>query len=191
MVYAPRVRARVRAAACEAKTFFRVASRCEIVSCVVFGNASEKIYAKSRKSFCDLDLLQFRFFKISVRVFTFWIEFRGMVAACVFRLVSRRSQAGSKPLRSKLMSTNEILAQVASKKITPEQAAALLEKANQSPLRLKVSEKGGVSLYGLNVRFPLTLYAGQWQRVLDHADEIRAFLKANADKLSSKPAKAA
>ena len=48
-----------------------------------------------------------------------------------------------------------------------------LEKKNK--LTLKVSEKGGASLYGIG-RFPLTLYKEQWARVLDHADAIRAFL---------------
>jgi len=47
---------------------------------------------------------------------------------------------------------------------------------------LKVSDKGGVSLYGLG-RFPVTLYVEQWETVLGMSDEIRAFLSANASKL--------
>ena len=43
---------------------------------------------------------------------------------------------------------------------------------------LKVSEKGGVSMYGLG-RFPVTLYKEQWTRLLDMADNIRAFIKEN------------
>jgi len=50
---------------------------------------------------------------------------------------------------------------------------------------LKVSEKGGVSVYGLG-RFPLTLYKEQWARVLDMADDIRAFIKENESKLKTK-----
>jgi len=53
-------------------------------------------------------------------------------------------------------------------------------------ISLKVSEKGGVSLYGLG-RFPVTLYKEQWAKLLDMADEIRAFLKANDSKLKTKP----
>jgi hypothetical protein len=53
-------------------------------------------------------------------------------------------------------------------------------------ISLKVSEKGGVSLYGLG-RFPVTLYKEQWARLLDMADEIRAFLKDNDSKLKAKP----
>lgn len=79
---------------------------------------------------------------------------------------------------------------------TAEQKLARLEAENQalreqveqrktSQLRLKVSEKGGLSLYGLG-RFPVTLYKEQWARLLDYADEIRSFLKANDQQLKAK-----
>jgi len=51
---------------------------------------------------------------------------------------------------------------------------------------LKVSEKGGVSVYGLG-RFPVTLYKEQWTRLLDMADDIRAFIKENDARLKTKP----
>ena len=50
---------------------------------------------------------------------------------------------------------------------------------------LKVSEKGGVSLYGLG-RFPVTLYKEQWTRLLAMADEIRAFIKEHDSELKVK-----
>jgi hypothetical protein len=50
---------------------------------------------------------------------------------------------------------------------------------------MKVSEKGGVSIYGLG-RFPVTLYKEQWTKLLDMADDIRAFLKENDAVLKSK-----
>ena len=50
---------------------------------------------------------------------------------------------------------------------------------------LRVSEKGGVSVYGLG-RFPVTLYKEQWLRLLAMADEIKAFIEANNDSLKSK-----
>ena len=50
---------------------------------------------------------------------------------------------------------------------------------------LKVSEKGGVSVYGLG-RFPVTLYKEQWARLLDMADDIRAFIRENDSKLKAK-----
>jgi hypothetical protein len=52
-------------------------------------------------------------------------------------------------------------------------------------LALKVSEKGGLSVYGLG-RFPVTLYKEQWTKLLDMADDIRAFLKENDARLKSK-----
>ena len=50
---------------------------------------------------------------------------------------------------------------------------------------LKVSEKGGVSVYGLG-RFPVTLYKEQWTKLLDIADDIRRFIKENEAKLKAK-----
>jgi len=50
---------------------------------------------------------------------------------------------------------------------------------------LKVSEKGGVSVYGLG-RFPVTLYKEQWTRLLDMADDIRAFIRENDSQLKAK-----
>ena len=50
---------------------------------------------------------------------------------------------------------------------------------------LKVSEKGGVSVYGMG-RFPITLYKEQWTKLLDMTDEIRAFIKENDAKLKTK-----
>jgi hypothetical protein len=60
-----------------------------------------------------------------------------------------------------------------------------LKKRSERALSLKVSEKGGVSLYGLG-RFPVTLYKEQWLKVLDMANEIRAFIKENDRKLKVK-----
>jgi hypothetical protein len=50
---------------------------------------------------------------------------------------------------------------------------------------LKVSEKGGVSVYGLG-RFPVTLYKEQWLKLLDMTDEIREFIKQNDARLKTK-----
>jgi hypothetical protein len=51
---------------------------------------------------------------------------------------------------------------------------------------LKVSEKGGVSVYGLG-RFPVTLYKEQWTKLLAMADEIKAFIKEHDAELKAKP----
>ncbi len=55
--------------------------------------------------------------------------------------------------------------------------AALKEKKTRE-MRLKVSQKGAVSLYGIR-RFPITFYADEWDTVLDMADEVRSFIKEN------------
>jgi phage I-like protein len=68
------------------------------------------------------------------------------------------------------------------------QLAALQEKVksrDRRALEFRVSEKGAVSLYGLG-RFPVTLYYEQWMKVLDHVDELRAFLEENKPNLKLK-----
>lgn len=52
-------------------------------------------------------------------------------------------------------------------------------------LEFRVSEKGGVSVYGLG-RFPVTLYYEQWMRLLGAAEDLRAFLEENKGKLKLK-----
>ena len=64
--------------------------------------------------------------------------------------------------------------------------AALKARPARGAISLKVSEKGGVSVYGLG-RFPVTLYKEQWTKLLDMADEIRAFLNAHDAELKTKP----
>jgi hypothetical protein len=56
---------------------------------------------------------------------------------------------------------------------------------SRGPSIIKVSEKGGVSVYGLG-RFPVTLYKEQWIRLLDLAEEIRTFIRDNEPALKSK-----
>lgn len=60
-----------------------------------------------------------------------------------------------------------------------------IEQRKPGQLRLKVSEKGALSVYGLG-RFPVTLYKEQWRRLLDYADEMKAFLKENDHLLRGK-----
>ena len=77
----------------------------------------------------------------------------------------------------------------------PEDLRAELErlKAENEKLKsqrtrsgsLKVSEKGGVSVYGLG-RFPVTLYKEQWAKLLGMADEIRDFIKEHEPELKAK-----
>ena len=57
-----------------------------------------------------------------------------------------------------------------------------VEAKKSSKLQFKVSEKGGVSVYGLG-RFPVTLYYEQWVKLLDAAEELKAFLEVNKGRL--------
>lgn len=63
---------------------------------------------------------------------------------------------------------------------------AHLKSQRGRSVSLKVSEKGGVSVYGLG-RFPVTLYKEQWTKLLAMTDEIRAFIKEHDAQLKSKP----
>lgn len=60
-----------------------------------------------------------------------------------------------------------------------------LKRTTSKGLSLRVSEKGGVSVYGLG-RFPVTLYKEQWLRLLEMASDIRAFIQANETQLKVK-----
>ena len=68
-------------------------------------------------------------------------------------------------------------------KLKAENAA--LKTRTSRGISMKVSEKGGVSIYGLG-RFPVTLYLEQWTKLLDMADDIRGFIKENEGKLKKK-----
>jgi len=58
-------------------------------------------------------------------------------------------------------------------------------KKPRGQVYLKVSEKGGLSVYGMG-RFPVTLYREQWEKLLGMADEIRNFIRENDETLKKK-----
>ena len=60
-----------------------------------------------------------------------------------------------------------------------------LSSRKSGKLEFRVSEKGGVSVYGMG-RFPVTLYYEQWMRLLGAADELRAFIEENKHRLKTK-----
>lgn len=80
---------------------------------------------------------------------------------------------------------------------TPEDVQAELERLRAEnaalkqshkagrPMMMKVSAKGGLSIYGLG-RFPVTLYKEQWTKLLDLADEIRSFIVEHDAELKTK-----
>jgi hypothetical protein len=62
---------------------------------------------------------------------------------------------------------------------------AALKKGAATGITMKVSEKGGLSIYGMG-RFPVTLYKEQWLKLLDMSEDIRTFIAANEGQLKTK-----
>jgi hypothetical protein len=60
-----------------------------------------------------------------------------------------------------------------------------LKAAEEKKISFKVSEKGALSIYGLN-RFPVTLYKAQWQTIFANQNRIQEFIVENEDKLACK-----
>lgn len=60
-----------------------------------------------------------------------------------------------------------------------------LKSRRSGAVSMKVSEKGGLSVYGLG-RFPVTLYQEQWIKLLDLSDDIRAFIKDHQAELKKR-----
>ena len=79
------------------------------------------------------------------------------------------------------MSHDEIMKEL--ERLQAENTA--LKSSKTKSLSLKVSEKGGVSVYGLG-RFPVTLYKEQWEKLLGMTEDIKAFLIANESQLKTK-----
>jgi hypothetical protein len=86
------------------------------------------------------------------------------------------------------MDSAEILKKVQDGELDIEEAKKQLDSLEQQKrgtLYCKVSQKGAISVYGLQ-RMPVTLYVEQWERLLDFADEIRDFAKAHDSELARK-----
>jgi hypothetical protein len=64
---------------------------------------------------------------------------------------------------------------------------AAAKRAGQGRLTPKVSAKGAVSVYGFG-KWPVTLYAGQWERLFEAVPQLQAFIAANRSELAAKPA---
>ena len=62
-----------------------------------------------------------------------------------------------------------------------------LKRPGRGQLSIRVSEKGGVSVYGLG-RFPVTLYKEQWEKLLASAEYIKTFIQENDHLLKKKEA---
>jgi hypothetical protein len=79
------------------------------------------------------------------------------------------------------MSDDELKAEL--ERLRKENAS--LKMGAAKGVSMKVSEKGGLSVYGMG-RFPITLYKEQWLKLLDLSEEIRAFVAAHQNELKSK-----
>lgn len=55
----------------------------------------------------------------------------------------------------------------------------------QRTLRIKVSDKRAVSVYGIR-RFPVTFYAQEWEKILGEAENIGKFISENSSELAWK-----
>ena len=93
------------------------------------------------------------------------------------------------PMADKAGKATSQMADVQTKAQLEVEVAELKEKlaevSKPNRLALKVSEKGAISIYGLQ-RMPVTLYHAQWKRLLAHSDAILQFGEDNSAKLSYK-----
>lgn len=84
------------------------------------------------------------------------------------------------------LTPDQLLAMIATLKA---ENAKLTEAAKSATapraLTCKVSEKGALSIYGLG-RFPITLYLGQFERLVAELDRIKAFVEANRKLFATK-----
>ncbi len=81
------------------------------------------------------------------------------------------------------MSTPDLQEELA--RLRAENEALKKQNPPKGVLSLKVSEKGGLSVYGLG-RFPVTLYKEQWIKLLNMSDDIKTFIQENETVLKSK-----
>ena len=78
-----------------------------------------------------------------------------------------------------------------------EFSAELSRRESEKPVRSlrvsfgKDSSKSTVCLYGLNARFPVALYANQWERVFAPETQamVREFIRDNAGEIEKRDAK--
>ena len=80
------------------------------------------------------------------------------------------------------MSDEDLRAELA--RLQKENAA--LKQGAARGVSMKVSEKGGLSIYGLG-RFPVTLYKEQWTKLLALSEQILEFIKEHDSELKAKP----
>jgi hypothetical protein len=91
-----------------------------------------------------------------------------------------------------MATVKELQAELATARAERDAAVELAKVASKPrSLSLKVGAKGGMSLYGLNARFPVTLYKAQWARLFEFVPTMQQFVIDHADELTEKSAVAA
>lgn len=83
------------------------------------------------------------------------------------------------------MADLDVNAEIARLREENARLTARMQAQARAKVSLKVSDKGGVSVYGLG-RFPVTLYASQWRTLLASTDLIAGFLADHAGELTEK-----
>lgn len=87
---------------------------------------------------------------------------------------------------TKLETTPNGSAEAELARLRAENAVLQARLASQAVMRFKIGDKGGVSVYGLNARFPVTLYEGQWRKLAAAMPSLIAFCDEHAAELSHK-----
>ena len=70
-------------------------------------------------------------------------------------------------------------------RLRAENEALKAKMAAKQTITFKVSEKGALSVYGLQ-RWPVTLYKQQWVRLVKAMPQLEAFISANDGALAEK-----
>ena len=81
--------------------------------------------------------------------------------------------------------TNLEALQAEIERLKKENEALAAKRSGAHTLSVKASAKGAVSVYGLG-RFPVTLYAEQWERLLANADKVKVSIEENRPSLATK-----
>lgn len=83
------------------------------------------------------------------------------------------------------MTEHEMTAEIQRLTLENAKLKAKKDQVRAGKLTLRVSPKGGVSVYGLG-RYPITLYAETWLKLLAIVEEIKLFIEANRSLLKWK-----
>lgn len=113
---------------------------------------------------------------------------QGKVTKPEFISLASSRQADTGPLLAAMVAGTLTMPEVSSI-LSAQQALAATPARQPGALHFKVSDKGAVLVYGLQARFPVTLYRDQWVRLLAHREQLEGFLETNKSKLSTKQAK--